>query len=228
MTVHSFNMKTSCIPRTMTLHSSLRAGYHHRKPWRSQHFHSLVDNNYTMTLSLLSRIKLPYPIQYHSSMRTCRFLPGRSFSTMKGAHHHDAKPSAKRTRRKRHVFRTSEIPSFHDFQQQTQIRSLYRKFLRLCPTDSSQLKTQIEREFRVTVTESWQIKRALSEGTRRYKELSTMLSTTTTTRSSTTTATPSSTPKPAATVWPWQRSDNSARPRLAPFPPKSQPGSSKK
>jgi hypothetical protein len=109
-------------------------------------------------------------------------------------------------RRKRHVFRGKNIenlPSFHDFQLQMQIRQLYRKYVRLVwhsstkrqqesatittngsatsrsPNMRRDMMATVKSEFRKSPhSDSWEIKRALSEGNRRYKELASMLSTT--------------------------------------------------
>ena len=89
-------------------------------------------------------------------------------------------PNTLRRRRRRHNFNLQQIPSFEVFQQQQNIRSLYRQFLRLSYRSSSKedLTFQIRREFRQVVPsdDPWALKRALSEGGRRYKELSAMLS----------------------------------------------------
>jgi hypothetical protein len=105
-------------------------------------------------------------------------------------------------RRIRHTFRNNNtidtIPSFRDFQQTIQIRTLYRQFIRLfkktrhgtssdnnntntttnndtTSTASKELKDQVRREFRQQHTDNWSIKKALSEGTRRYEDLSAMI-----------------------------------------------------
>lgn len=89
--------------------------------------------------------------------------------------------STKPRRRRRHNFDLHQVPSFQAFQQQQQIRSLYRQFLRLAYNSSAkdELVAQIRREFRQVSSsddnDPWALKRALSEGGRRYKELSAML-----------------------------------------------------
>jgi hypothetical protein len=86
-----------------------------------------------------------------------------------------------RRRRRRTSFGADSIdsiPSFQDFQQQQAVRNQYRQFMRLVRplAASPDLKQQIRREFRHTAaTDSWQVKRALSEGNRRFKDLSAML-----------------------------------------------------
>lgn len=101
-------------------------------------------------------------------------------------------------RRKRHRFNlnTDEVPSFQDFQQNFQIRSLFRKFLRLVgptksangsqtdridPSESSrssfyELRLQVRREFKAIpkTADRWDVKRAISDGNKRYKELTAM------------------------------------------------------
>jgi hypothetical protein len=101
-----------------------------------------------------------------------------------------SKTSGTSSRRVRHKFRNNNtidsIPSFRDFQQTIQIRTLYRQFIRLFKNrhsgggtgeDSSKndLKDQVRREFRQQHTDSWSVKKALSEGKRRYKDLSAMI-----------------------------------------------------
>lgn len=90
-------------------------------------------------------------------------------------------------RRRRHNFRggitdVDNVPSFREFQEQAKVRSLYRQFMRLLKSrggdaDGRELKEQIKREFRLPQNDSWNVKRALSEGNRRYKDLSAMLGT---------------------------------------------------
>lgn len=83
-------------------------------------------------------------------------------------------------KRKRHQFLVDQknIPSFHDFQQNIQIRNLYRKFVRLdkkmastAGGSSSNILPQIRYEFRQPLHDSFSIKRAISEGNRKYQEL---------------------------------------------------------
>jgi hypothetical protein len=98
----------------------------------------------------------------------------------------------RKRRRKRHNFDLQAVPSFAAFQQEQSIRTLYRQFMRLAyrrqdkDDDNSNkrkhddLVLQIRREFRhvsiSTNDDPWATKRALSEGHRRYKELTAMLS----------------------------------------------------
>lgn len=114
----------------------------------------------------------------------------------------------RRTRR-RHRFgnNTAHIPSFHDFQQQAQARSLYRKFLRLARRDQD-YRNQVRNEFRRNAS-SPDGRRALSEGTRRLKEVQAMLSTVGSSSASPTV--------PAPSEWPW----NTQRQRPVHFPHKS-------
>jgi len=150
--------------------------------------------------------------------------------------------SSSPARRKRHRHRfnnfTEEIPSFQEFQQKQQVRSLYRKFTRLVYKTASgtrtDLQNQIRREFRLPQADSWHIKRSVSEGNRRYKELAAMLGSSVTDSNNTSTssngaAKPSSIPASSTAVnWPWNNSSNGAgascgKPpqRPLPFPPKS-------
>ena len=112
------------------------------------------------------------------------------------------------------------IPSFRDFQLQVQVRNLYRKFLRLTYTTHQQeLRQQVCREFRATASKqsspSWQIKREISEGNKRYKELQAMLSTVPLAGSRVD-------PKQQAEIvqWPWQHPsrDHLRRVPLHPLP----------
>lgn len=154
-----------------------------------------------------------------------------------------------RPRRKRHVFRGKKlenVPSFHDFQLQTQIRHLYRRYIRLvwhnaAATTSNSTSTggirrdimaTIKSEFRrVPNSDPWETKRALSEGNRRYKELASMLNTTSMTnlrnkeikspheQNDARSETMSST-----NVWPWHNNNpkiGNTLQRPLPFPPKS-------
>jgi hypothetical protein len=122
-------------------------------------------------------------------------------------------------RRKRPSFdNLDEIPSFQVFQQRTQVRSLYRQYLRtIAPLDVTQrheLLGQIQVEFRKIPAKPsndaskshWEVQRALSEGTRRLKELGSMLGTVVKSKSPSTKETEQLT---STTVpenpWPWQR-----------------------
>lgn len=147
-----------------------------------------------------------------------------------------------KSRRRRHRFGgggADEIPSFRDFQQQSQVRSLYRQFARLVYNSSTtagapELQSQIRREFRLAQPDSWHIQRALSEGGRRYKELSAMLGNSVIVPGRTerpSTNTPASraavqvpAPPPASTTseWPWNQPPGAGtRQRPTQFPPKS-------
>lgn len=116
----------------------------------------------------------------------------------------EEKSAVRRRRRRRHNFDLERVPSFEAFQQQQKIRSLYRQFLRLAykgtaasttttttniksndasssssSTTRDDLLQQIRHEFRQVQprdADPWTVKRALSEGGRRYKELAAMLS----------------------------------------------------
>jgi hypothetical protein len=148
----------------------------------------------------------------------------------------------RRSRRRRTAFgadSVADIPSFEEFQQQVAVRSQYRQFLRLVRPlrDSSpEIGPQIRREFRVSAVDSWQTKRALSEGGRRYKELAAMLgSQTKTVQSDSSTQNTNddaddsikSEQHQRATsksAYPWQQSSGTFRPLPSRFPSKS-PGS---
>jgi hypothetical protein len=138
----------------------------------------------------------------------------------------EAKPKARRRRRHRFRTTTDDIPSFQDFQQQVKVRSLFRQFLRLTSPIasedvSSDLRAQIRREFRANTgnqLDQWDIKRALSEGGKRLKELSAMLHSIPMKKSVDNDAV-STQEKPEESQWPWQ----SDKPRAPPlrFPSKS-------
>jgi hypothetical protein len=148
-----------------------------------------------------------------------------------------------RRRRRRTAFGADSIdaiPSFQEFQQQQAVRVQYRQFLRLVrpvKVSSPELAPQIRREFRNSQAadgDSWNIKRALSEGTRRYKELSAMLGNQTKViesskknpndnDDSTTNNHPHQQAK-SQSAWPWQQASGTFRPKPSRFPSKS-PGS---
>jgi hypothetical protein len=146
-------------------------------------------------------------------------------------------PKPKR-RRRRTAFGAdgvASIPSFEEFQQQVAIRTLYRQFLRLVrplKDSSPEIGPQIRREFRVTAVDSWQAKRALSEGGRRYKELAAMLGSQTTAHvpSDSTQNADDVTQSPAhqratsKSAYPWQQREGTAQPQPSRFPKKT-PGS---
>jgi hypothetical protein len=112
-------------------------------------------------------------------------------------------PPTRRRRRSRHKFDLEEVPSFEAFQQQQQTRALYRQFMRLAygTTSRGELVVQIRHEFKQAAgsDDPWAVKRAFSEGGRRYKELAAMLSSVPSTKSSK----PAS-PSKASPTWPWQ------------------------
>lgn len=142
--------------------------------------------------------------------------------------------TSNRRKRRRHRFQVESIPSFQDFQQQQRTRGLYRQFLRLV-WDTPQRKdflSQIRHEFQnVAVGDDWQRKRALSEGSRRLKELSAMLGTSVAAQKSgrddgtgrddnssgqTSTLAPPSTSE----LWPWQRQEATLHGPVS-YPPKT-------
>lgn len=141
-------------------------------------------------------------------------------------------------KRRRHRFHVDNIPSFQDFQQQQQIRSLYRQYLRLIwPTSQrGDFLAQVRVEFRNTpADDDWQRKRAMSEGSRRLKELSAMLGSSIVSRRARDNGSGadndeslefrpqqhSSVPPASSDQWPWQREEEILpRPPML-FPPKS-------
>jgi hypothetical protein len=143
----------------------------------------------------------------------------------------EAKP--RKSRRRRTAFgadSVADIPSFAEFQQLLAVRSLYRQFLRLVrplKDSSPEIGPQIRREFRVTAVDSWQTKRALSEGGRRYKELAAMLGSQTkehTTQDGVDTSSPQHQRAISKSAYPWQQDSGSFQPKPSRFPSKS-PGS---
>jgi hypothetical protein len=147
----------------------------------------------------------------------------------------EAKPPKRRRRRTAFgADGVAAIPSFEEFQQQVAIRTLYRQFLRLVKPlkDSSpEIGPQIRREFRVSAVDSWQAKRALSEGGRRYKELAAMLGTPSDsngtqkdTDAEDVTQTPEQQRAMSKSAYPWQQSEGTAQPQPSRFPKKT-PGS---
>jgi hypothetical protein len=131
--------------------------------------------------------------------------------------------TSNRRKRRRHRFQVDNIPSFQDFQQQQRTRGLYRQFLRLV-WDTPQRKdflSQIRHEFQnVTVGDDWQRKRALSEGSRRLKELSAMLGTSVAAQKpgrdngdgrgrddNSSGETSTRVPPSTSELWPWQRQE---------------------
>jgi hypothetical protein len=146
--------------------------------------------------------------------------PSRNFSSSEN----DKASSSPPRKRKRHRFsvNTDDIPSFQDFQQHVKVRSLYRQFLRLTgPINSGQasaeLRVQIRREFRATssTADKWDIKRAMSEASRRYKDLSAMLQSVPSRKTTATTDETST-----ASLWPWQTDSQADHPPPRPFPSK--------
>ncbi len=131
--------------------------------------------------------------------------------------------SSTTTKRRRHRFLTNnendtkKILSLKDFQQQAQVRNLYRQYLRLIPKASSpELLQQVRNEFRSA--DHQDLARALSEGRRRYKDLAAMLSTSVGSKDS---------GSNNSSIWPWQQSsanshhhENPSSPPK-PFPPKA-------
>ena len=134
-----------------------------------------------------------------------------------------ASSSPKARRRKRPNFdNLDEVPSFQEFQQRTQVKSLYRQYLRtIAPLESTQrseILQQVQQEFRkVQVTASvndtdaaskrhWEVQRAVSEGTRRLKELGSMLGTVVKIKPTNQGAEPElQLPTVPENPWPWQR-----------------------
>lgn len=119
--------------------------------------------------------------------------------------------SKTRRRRKRHNFDVSaDGPTLKDFQDRFQIRSLYRRFVRLVYLTSNRTEfiTQIKHEFRIPTTDRWQTSKAITEGNRKFQELEHMIKT--------------NSPRDKniqKSPWPWQKEKVSPPP--AHFPPKS-------
>jgi hypothetical protein len=149
----------------------------------------------------------------------------------------DATPSTEtsnRRKRRRHRFQVDSIPSFQDFQQQKRTRGLYRQFLRLVWGTSQRMDflSQIRHEFRnVAVVDDWQRRRALSEGSRRLKDLSAMLSTSVAAQKSirddgdarddhSPGETSTSVPPSTSELWPWQRQEGTLHGPVS-YPPKT-------
>ena len=161
-----------------------------------------------------------------ASRKTAKALQWRPLSSLPtdGAGE-SASTMPKARRRRRHNFdNLDEVPSFQVFQQRTQVRSLYRQYLRtIAPLDSMQrteILQQIQHEFRkvkVTATNNkqdkeaaskshWEVQRALSEGTRRLKELGSMLGTVVKIKPTNQEAEPAlQQPTVPENPWPWQR-----------------------
>jgi hypothetical protein len=109
------------------------------------------------------------------------------------------------SRRQRHTFLRSSstdldldiVPSFAEFQQQVRVKSMYRQYLRLIyqkflvvsstnddksssTAGRDEMIAQVRQEFKKqsnnnSSMSAWGVKRAMSEGSRRFKELSSML-----------------------------------------------------
>jgi hypothetical protein len=151
-----------------------------------------------------------------------------------------AQPTPDPPRRRRHRFgNVDNLPSFAEFQQQQKVRKLYRDFVRLAYTSVTDRRAQkdmvrqIRHEFKTTsaTTDAWNTKRAVSEGTRRYKDVAAMLGTSSNQRHPQS-ASPNdeSYAVPTRTSqWPWQAVDDhgeevyssKARPRPLPIPKKT-------
>ena len=154
-----------------------------------------------------------------------------TFSSTSGSTETEGEAKPKARRRRRHRFRTTtdDIPSFQEFQQQVKVRSLFRQFLRLTSpiaSDdvSSDLRTQIRREFRANTgnqLDQWDIKRALSEGGKRLKELSAMLHSIPMKKPvDNGVVSAQEKPEESSSQWPWQ--SDTPRPPPLRFPSKSE------
>lgn len=71
---------------------------------------------------------------------------------------------------------TDDIPSYKEFVHRFTVLSLYRNFLKevkIMPHNQVDLREQIQREFKAnrTVTDPFNVQRALAEGKRRFQEL---------------------------------------------------------
>ena len=202
----------------------------------------------TSLLRLYPRIQSPVgSLLAKTRLSFAQFVPFSTTADKNGVHvtktatSADAEPpeTKPKRRRRRTAFGAdgvAAIPSFEEFQQQVAIRTLYRQFLRLVrplKDSSPEIGPQIRREFRVSAVDSWQAKRALSEGGRRYKELAAMLGSQTTAHvpsdSSTqnaddVTQSPAHQRATSKSAYPWQQSSGTAQPQPSRFPKKT-PGS---
>lgn len=135
---------------------------------------------------IISQRRRLYP-QVVLTTTTSRFISSTSTS-LSSQQPPPPPPSAPvKRRRQRHSFKNLDnIPSFQDFQQQVQLRSLFRHYLRMIAPLASdhrkELLEQIRKEFRMPQESNWHVKRSLSDGSRRLKELGTMLGATAHTR----------------------------------------------
>lgn len=71
---------------------------------------------------------------------------------------------------------TEDIPSYKEFVHRFTVLSLYRQYLkeiRVMPHNQEDLKVQVQQEFKAnrTITDPFNVQRALTEGKRRFKEL---------------------------------------------------------
>jgi hypothetical protein len=71
---------------------------------------------------------------------------------------------------------TQDIPSYKEFVHRFSVLALYRNYLkeiRHMPRNQEDLKEQVQREFKgnKTVTDPFNVQRALAEGKRRFQEL---------------------------------------------------------
>ena len=165
--------------------------------------------------------------------------PRRSYHSSSGTTNSDSKDKNTKRRRKRHNFDLQQVPSFAAFQRQQSVRTLYRQFLRLTYRQAAparhDLTVQVRREFRQPLVggpdDPWAVKRAMSEGTRRYKELTAMLSSVPNStdkqnnsmdkgsNSSTTTTGRSNSPANRdASPWPWQAKKSTLSSKPLSFP----------
>lgn len=159
------------------------------------------------------------------SLRRCRAASTSSFTDDDSVEEQDPpERRVPRRRRQRHRFQVDEVPSFHEFQQQQRARGLYRQFCRLVwPTPQrTELVRQVRHEFlqAASTKDEWQVKRALSEGSRRLKELSAMLDGSVKVEGGRVPPAVVGATHPAQ-QWPWQRQESDQPHRPVPFPPKS-------
>ena len=144
-----------------------------------------------------------------TSPRVCVSPPRARFLSSSSSKRDDV--TTKKATRRRHQF--GNIPSFRDFQQILQAKALYRKFMRISKHDD-ELRTSIRREFRNNHHPS-DLQRALSEGNRRFKELSAMMGTLSHIKQQQVPA--------SSSVWPWnhRHRDNDIITVPIRFPPKN-------
>ena len=197
----------------MSIRNSFRAGFLLR-----------LQRAFTSLQSLGSLRPSSFPLLGFAENQIDHFIPASSRHLTSSAEKDDSptvEGPPRRRRRRRHNFDVTQVPSFEAFQQQQQIRSLYRQFFRLAYKSSSRddLAVQIRREFRQVVSaddDPWALKRALSEGGRRYKELSAMLSSVPGSGQQQKESNEANKKSKQSSAWPWQSSKSVKKPLAFP------------